>query len=807
MTWPVLLRLESHFAGQDVDVWLNPWATWWTERALVEGRSLYHTDVMFYPQGVSLAFHSFFPVVSALALLIKPWLGMVGAHNGMVILAHALSGYGMFCLVRYLSPARSGLARLGAFFAGLVFAFLPYRMAESPRLHLVSTQWLPLYMLFLIRLLKERRRWHILPAAALFALNGLSGWHLMTLALFLSVAYLGGHIVRTRGRRGDFRTDLVHLALLAGVAGVILAPFLYPLAREALTVTQPYAGVPLESGRGNDLLAFFLPTARHPILGARVDPLHERIENRHPAYLGITVLALTVVAGLAGGRRAWFWIGTALLSALLSLGPYLRIGGRAFDLLLPWSPPIVGLLRHPLRFNLTTGFCLAVTSGLGLSRLLLWCRWKWRRPLAGGMMALLLFEFLCLPFPTTPADVPSYYAALAAAPGEGAVLDLPMGRHRSKRYMYYQTVHHRPLVEGHVSRTPPQAYAFIEATPVLRSMLHCRDWALPPADLTPLLPALRAEGIDVVILHQELVTAASLAEWLAAQSSAPDVEDEDARIAVYVTRPDARPAARVPQLLESCVAVRSPMPGFLSVRRGSALELSLEWWVGYTPAEAHVLELALRDKADHVIQRHHYRVTVDAWPMASRHPVSYTFPVDWAVPPGVYSLQASLVPEGDAPARPLTAHLLDVQILDPAAARPTAPRPVDVTLGADLRLHGYCLTVEGDALRLDLHWQALRQMDADYKFYLHLLDAESGALAAQQDVMPRDWAYPTSWWGEREVVADRITLPLAAVPAGTYRVGFGAYDPLTGERLPLIGQFPGSIDEGGRWILPEEIER
>lgn len=799
MTWPVPLGLDSHFAGQDVDVWLNPWATWWTERALLEGQSLYHTNVIFYPQGVSLAFHSFFPAVTALALLLKPWLGMVGAHNGMVILAHALSGYGMFCLVRYLSSSRRG-----AFFAGLVFAFLPYRMAESPRLHLVSTQWLPLYVLFLIRLLKEGHRRHVLPAAVLFALNGLSGWHLMTLSIFLSTAYLCGHVVRARRR--DLRADLVNLALLAGIAGVILAPFIYPLVRETLTIPQSYVGVPLEKGRGNDLLAFFLPPGQHPILGRWVEPLHERVRNRHPAYLGITVLALTAVAGLAGGRRARFWIGSALLSVLLSLGPYLRIGGRAFDLLLPWSPPIVGLLRHPLRFNLTTGFCLAVTGGLGLSHILARSKRRWRHPLVGGMIALLLFEFLCLPFPTTPADVPAYYTALASAPGDGAVLDLPMGRHRSKLYMYYQTVHRRPLVEGHVSRTPPQAYAFIEATPVLRSLLHCRDWALPPADLTPLLPTLHAEGIEVVILHKELVTAASLAEWLAARSAAPDYEDE--RIAVYATRPAGRPTVGTPQLLENCVAIRSPLPGFLSISRGAALDVPLEWRVGNTPPGAHDLELALADEDNRVIQRHRYRVTVDAWPMASRHPLSYTFPVDWAVPPGVYSLQATLVPQEDAPDRSLTAHLLDVQVLDSSAGSgPAAPRAVNVTWGTALRLHGYRLTVEGDALHLELHWQARRKMAVDYKFFLHLFDAATGELAAQQDVMPRDWGYPTSWWGEREVVADRITLPLTDVPAGTYRVGFGAYDPLTGERLPLHGQPPGFTDDGGRWILPQEIER
>ena len=60
MTWPLVLRLNSHFAGQDIDVWLNPWATWWTKKAISEGQGLFYTNSIFYPEGVSLAFHSFF---------------------------------------------------------------------------------------------------------------------------------------------------------------------------------------------------------------------------------------------------------------------------------------------------------------------------------------------------------------------------------------------------------------------------------------------------------------------------------------------------------------------------------------------------------------------------------------------------------------------------------------------------------------------------------------------------------------------------------------------------------------------------
>jgi len=37
-------------------------------------------------------------------------------------------------------------------------------------------------------------------------------------------------------------------------------------------------------------------------------------------------------------------------------------------------------------------------------------------------------------------------------------------------------------------------------------------------------------------------------------------------------------------------------------------------------------------------------------------------------------------------------------------------------------------------------------MAQDYKFFVHLCDAETGALIAQADTMPDDWSFPTSEW-------------------------------------------------------------
>ena len=786
MTWPLVLRLNSHFAGANIDVWINPWVTWWTEKALSEGLNLYHTDWMFYPRGVSLAFHSFSHVNTVLALLLRPWLGDLGAYNVTILLAHVLSGYAMFCLVRYIaqgsacrpttggtgcaSSNRRTIEILGPFFSGLVFAFFPYRMMESSHPVIVSTQWMPLYFLFLLRLVREGRtspllaggteggartspplaggteggartssllaggteggartspplwgglrggRWHVLPAALFFVLTALSSWHLMVLTLLLSAVYLCTLFVAERALCSW--ATLGNLALLAGLTGAILAPFLYPLGREQWTawrssqllrssqLSRSYVGVPAGTGKGNDLIAFFLPAGTHPVLGPLAAPVHERINSRWPAYVGLTVIGLSIAGALGDWKRARFWILAALFSALCSLDPCLQVGGYALDELLssyasvifrslglwatrnagdlgcsqlfcptPWSVPVVWLFRHPFRFNVLLGLALGVTSGLGLRVLLAKRRSRWRWSLFAAAVAFLLFEYLCLPFPTTEAAVPDFYFDLSTRPGEGAILELPMGRQPAKKYLYYQTIHNRPLVEGVVSRTPPDAYAFIGATPALRSLRACGEHAVPPADLSSVLGGLGERGVDYVILHKDwragFPERSSFDQWLSVRAVMPDYEDGD--MAVYNTQGDFLPDGSYPpspagsmQLLEACIGVRVLLHGPASVLPGDVLEIPLEWAAGRSPWEGYVLELALVDGGGEVAQRRRYEVmagvSITTWPAGARHTVSYAFQVDPRLAPGLYHLRATLVPVACEGKSLLAASLLDVQV-------------------------------------------------------------------------------------------------------------------------------------------------
>jgi hypothetical protein len=73
-------------------------------------------------------------------------------------------------------------------------------------------------------------------------------------------------------------------------------------------------------------------------------------------------------------------------------------------------------------------------------------------------------------------------------------------------------------------------------------------------------------------------------------------------------------------------------------------------------------------------------------------------------------------------------------------------------------------------------------MEISYKFFLHVLNSESGIVTAQEDAVPQNWTYPTNWWEADEFVADTVTV---TVPAGTYDLLLGWYEPETGERLPV----------------------
>jgi len=136
-------------------------------------------------------------------------------------------------------------------------------------------------------------------------------------------------------------------------------------------------------------------------------------------------------------------------------------------------------------------------------------------------------------------------------------------------------------------------------------------------------------------------------------------------------------------------------------------------------------------------------------------------------------------------------------------AIPPMQHRVDATFGDQIRLLGYDLAQEGSRLILTLHWQALADMSADYKYFVHVFDPATERIVAQADAAPGGSAYPTSRWAKGEVVSERVELELE-LGEEMYRVATGWYDPVSADRL-LPFDASGSPLEEDRLILIESI--
>lgn len=538
-TWPLITQMSTHLAGDDVDVMLNPWADWWTKKALTEGLDFYYTDYIFYPGGASLVFHSFSHIHTGATLLLAPLIGYFAAYNVAILLTRALSGFGMYLLAHRLIGSRPA-----AFIAGLVFAFCPYHIFQSSHPVLITTQFIPLFALALIRILHDADLSRgdlikqIFLATVWFLLTALSSWLLMIMVAGWTILYIAYARLFERNKWTPGTTrSLILLALLATLA---ILPFLWPVIREHAAADASYMTVQVEEGRSNDLLSFLTPTRLHPVFASLAQEINVKIgyTRNSPAYLGYVALGLGIVGAITARRQARFWYLTCLLFFGLSLGAQVKWCGTPLHTFhLPWAIPIIGVLRHPFRLNLLLFFSLAILVGFGAHWLFGWIasRSKTLARFAPALLAgILLFEYWSFPFPTTKPDYSPFVHQLAQEEGDFAVADFPMGRQQAKYYMFQQTIHGKKIVDGHISRTPHDAYAFVDGNPLLGAL---RNENVPPDYIRERLAVLAAQDVRYIIVHKHLLDPGRMDLWRKWLVQFPPLAYEDDMVIVYSTAP------------------------------------------------------------------------------------------------------------------------------------------------------------------------------------------------------------------------------------------------------------------------------
>lgn len=458
LTWPLVLHLQTHLPalpgelGQDV--WQNSWNVWWVSHALlVQHTNPYHTNMLYYPEGASLALHTLNLPVCLIGIPFTALSGIVVSYNLLTLLILVLAGFCSFVLVRNIVRDDSA-----ALVAGAIVLLSPLRLNDVryALFHTLSDFSFFLALLAVLVAL-ERRTWRAaLLAAAGLLLAGLCSWyHLFHLLVVLAVLLVWRGVAAWReGKRPSFLRELAHWGRIAAMGCLVclpLLPLLLPVILESLA--SPYA-------KKSDELVISADVLR--LLPTRIGGMWETVpaDWQYPFAFAIIPLLLALVGAVLVRQRVWLWLTIGAVCLLLSPGPWLIVGGETTSIPMPYAIiralPIADAMRAPMRINAVTTLVVGILAAHGLARL-----WNLRSTATRWWLALLLVvliavEALRLPFPLVQPSVSPFFDHIASEPGDWSLVQLPFSRFdRDVLEMYDQTHHHHTILIGQTSRTVP----------------------------------------------------------------------------------------------------------------------------------------------------------------------------------------------------------------------------------------------------------------------------------------------------------------------------------------------------------------
>ena len=245
LTWPLAAGLGRDVPGDLGDSLLNMWILSWgaehLPQLLTGGMSWaqFWDANIFHPAPLSLALseHLFGQVLQILPIY---WLtdNIILCYNLLFISTFVLAAYGTYLLVYDLTGDRRA-----AFVAGLIYGFLPYRIASVPHVQVMSSQWMPFALWGLNRFVTTNSYKALVGGtAALVMQNWSCGYYLLYFAPFAPLFAL--HRMWALGTLGSFRT---WVGLMAAAVGTLLLtlPFLIPYtqAQQQFGFERPFGEV------------------------------------------------------------------------------------------------------------------------------------------------------------------------------------------------------------------------------------------------------------------------------------------------------------------------------------------------------------------------------------------------------------------------------------------------------------------------------------------------------------------------------------------------------------------------------------
>jgi hypothetical protein len=561
-TCPLVAHLGSRILGAPApgDNFEYLYKTWWFKHALFDlGVSPLFNPNMFYPFGYQMVFSETTIANTIPALPLTVLFGEVVAFNLTLATSFVLSGLSMYLLVLYLTGDR-----LAGVLSGAIFAFCPYRMAHlgAGHLPLMGTQWLPLMILYLDRMITRQTNRDALMGAFFYALGALSTWYYAYMFAGAGLVYT---LVRSRPWRRHLRRGRLGRCCLvfALTALLLVGPFALPLTQIWKEASRPQSMHYIDQFSASPL-DFVYPSVMQPIWGRELLAHYAQDANERALYLGAAPLFLAIVAlwrvrARAVKAYAWlgasfaavalgttlhlassriyvstpqwierlFTVGMGFLTSRLALYPAssfsLRMAGSIYiplpTLLLYLFLPFFSAMRVWSRFGIITMFGVAVLAGYGFRHL---DRAVTRRSLlAGALLIVIMVDFAAFPYALGSSSVEPrpVDAWLARQAGDWAVFEFPVIKAMTGHSLYMMRAHGKRIAFGYGTFFP-RAFeaqrAVLEGFPGVESIKLLKSW-----DVRYVLVGSRYYGQDVWRQLESTLSSSSLLRYVQAFDDVP----------------------------------------------------------------------------------------------------------------------------------------------------------------------------------------------------------------------------------------------------------------------------------------------
>ena len=454
-TFPLLLNFNTMLLGAPGDnmLWLELLG-WYAKSYDMGFPKMLNDTQVFYPLGHNIMHINGFSLDGFLAIPLIFLGGYIFAYNLISLLSLALSAF-----TAYLLAYEATKSRLASILGGVVFGFGTFQMVHAlGHFSIFGPFWLPLFVLYLERTIKNPTPTRALLTGVFFVLTSITNGYLGVIAVLLLVIITVIHLLQTL--LSTQRSKLKSYSLASWIRRVVpsLVAFAAPLLLLVPIFIYASAGAPKWTTSefefySADSIDYISPSMLNPVFGKTVLALRT-FNYGNPVerslFLGIIPLVLTIYALMQkrDPLRIRYSL-VALLFFIFSLGPILHVADQNTGIQMPYAflmtLPLLNFARVVSRFGVVPLLCVSLLSSIGLNDWLRRLSSKGisiRKQKAIGLfiIGLVIFEFYPGAYPFTdiefyqggyPLTDPhlfdsSVYFWLSEQKGDFAILEYPV---------------------------------------------------------------------------------------------------------------------------------------------------------------------------------------------------------------------------------------------------------------------------------------------------------------------------------------------------------------------------------------------